>query len=84
MDEDTGAVQIIKVPSTPADPALGFMAAVERALGLAGGTGDAMRLLVHATTVATDDGFNPRLLQLAHDLTHLCHIEGFQDLSRGS
>ena len=30
VDEQTGAIQIIKVPSTPADPSGGCMAAVER------------------------------------------------------
>ncbi len=54
VDDRTGAVQIVKVPSTPADPALGFMTAVERALPLCGDTSDAIRLLVHATTVATN------------------------------
>ena len=32
VDEQSGAVQIIKVPSTPVDPSAGFMAAVERGL----------------------------------------------------
>ena len=75
VDEHTGAVQIIKVPSTPADPALGFMAAVERALGLAGGTGDAMRLLVHATTVATNALIEGKIARLGMITTH-----GFRDV----
>ena len=32
VDESTGEILIVKVPSTPADPAIGFMAAVQRAL----------------------------------------------------
>ncbi len=75
VDEDTGAVQIIKVPSTPADPALGFMAAVERALGLVGGTGAAMRLLVHATTVATNALIEGKIARLGMITTH-----GFRDV----
>ncbi len=75
VDEHTGAVQIIKVPSTPADPALGFMAAVERALGLASGSGDAMRLLVHATTVATNALIEGKIARLGMITTH-----GFRDV----
>ena len=30
--EETGRIDTAKVPSTPADPSIGFMAAVERAL----------------------------------------------------
>jgi N-methylhydantoinase A len=54
VDEHTGMVRIVKVPSTPVDPALGFMTAVERALSYCHGDGTAVRLLVHGTTVATN------------------------------
>jgi N-methylhydantoinase A len=54
VDEHSGMVRIVKVPSTPADPAAGFMTAVERALAHCQGNGKAVRLLVHATTVATN------------------------------
>jgi N-methylhydantoinase A len=54
VDEATGEVLIVKVPTTPADPAAGFMAAVERALQRSHSTPEALRLLVHATTVATN------------------------------
>jgi N-methylhydantoinase A len=54
VHESSGAVHIVKVPSTPADPSVGFMAAVERALQHCEGAGAAIRLLVHATTVATN------------------------------
>jgi N-methylhydantoinase A len=54
VDEHSGMVRIVKVPSTPADPAAGFMSAVERALAYCQGNGSAVRLLVHATTVATN------------------------------
>ena len=30
IDENTGETRIAKVPSTPADPSVGFLAAVER------------------------------------------------------
>jgi N-methylhydantoinase A len=54
VDEATGEILIVKVPTTPVDPADGFMAAVERALQRVQGTGEAVRLVVHATTVATN------------------------------
>lgn len=54
VDEATGEILIVKVPTTPVDPAAGFMAAVERALQRVQSTGEAVRLLVHATTVATN------------------------------
>jgi N-methylhydantoinase A len=54
VDETTGEILIVKVPTTPIDPALGFMAAVERALQHAQGGSETVRLVVHATTVATN------------------------------
>jgi N-methylhydantoinase A len=54
VDEATGDIVIVKVPTTPSDPAVGFMAAVERALQRSQSAGDAVRLVVHATTVATN------------------------------
>jgi N-methylhydantoinase A len=54
VDETTGEILIVKVPTTPIDPALGFMAAVERALQRAQGGSETVRLVVHATTVATN------------------------------
>jgi N-methylhydantoinase A len=54
IDETTGRVSIAKVLSTPADPSEGFMHAVERALGEGGVETGAVRLVVHATTVATN------------------------------
>jgi N-methylhydantoinase A len=54
VDEATGEILIVKVPTTPVDPAIGFMAAVERALQRVQSTGEAVRLVVHATTVATN------------------------------
>jgi N-methylhydantoinase A len=54
VDEATGEILIVKVPSTPADPAMGFMATVERALQRSQSSSAAVRLVVHATTVATN------------------------------
>ena len=54
VDEQSGAVEIVKVPSTPADPSGGFMAALERGLHRCAVEGEAVHLVVHATTVATN------------------------------
>ena len=54
VDEHSGAVQIIKVPSTPADPSSGFMAALSAGWQRCDAGGEAVRLVVHATTVATN------------------------------
>ena len=44
VDEATGEILIVKVPTTPVDPATGFMAAVERALQRVQSPGEAVRL----------------------------------------
>jgi len=54
VDETTGEILIVKVPTTPVDPAIGFMTTVERALQRSHSSSDAVRLVVHATTVATN------------------------------
>ncbi|MBI4639537.1 MAG: hydantoinase/oxoprolinase family protein, partial [Candidatus Tectomicrobia bacterium] len=54
VDESTGEIQIVKVPTTPADPAIGFMVATERAMNRSGSQSDAIHLVVHGTTVATN------------------------------
>lgn len=75
VDEHSGAVRIVKVPSTPGEPAAGFMAAVERALEHCGGDGQAVRLLVHATTVATNALIEAKTARLGMVTTR-----GFRDL----
>ncbi|HET7344180.1 MAG TPA: hydantoinase/oxoprolinase family protein [Methylomirabilota bacterium] len=54
VDGDTGQVRVVKVLTTPEDPAGGFMAALERGLGDAHATGADVAAVVHATTVATN------------------------------
>jgi len=54
VDEDSGAVSVVKVLTTPADPGEGFIHALERGLRERGCGGDAVKLIVHATTVATN------------------------------
>ncbi|MBA3844632.1 MAG: hydantoinase/oxoprolinase family protein [Actinobacteria bacterium] len=54
IDEETGAVSIAKVLTTPSDPSLGFMQAVERALREGDVRAQDVSFVVHATTVATN------------------------------
>src|SRR3954447_17303693 len=57
FDETTGEVATTKTPSTPHDPAEGFLAGVEKGLGLIGlgpSDGEAIAAVSHGTTVATN------------------------------
>jgi N-methylhydantoinase A len=59
LDEDSGEIVTTKTPSTPANPADGFLAGIEKVLGLIGGAdgalgGDAVAAVSHGTTVATN------------------------------
>ena len=54
VDEDTGELVATKTPSTPDDPARGFLAAVDKVLAKLGLGGDAVTAVSHGTTVATN------------------------------
>jgi N-methylhydantoinase A len=54
FDELTGELTTTKTPSTPGDPAEGFMAGVEKVLGLLGADPSAIGAISHGTTVATN------------------------------
>jgi N-methylhydantoinase A len=59
LDEDSGALVTTKTPSTPANPADGFLAGIDKVLGLLGGSGgpvggSAISAVSHGTTVATN------------------------------
>jgi N-methylhydantoinase A len=54
VDEDTGASVSTKTPSTPSNPADGFLDGIEKVLGLLGAGGDAITAVSHGTTVATN------------------------------
>ena len=55
LDEDTGELVTTKTPSTPANPADGFLAGIDKVLGLVGGLGgDSIGAVSHGTTVATN------------------------------
>jgi N-methylhydantoinase A len=55
LDEDTGRLVTTKTPSTPANPADGFLTGIEKVLGLIGNVGgEAISAVSHGTTVATN------------------------------
>jgi N-methylhydantoinase A len=54
VDGETGAIRVVKVLTTPEDPAQGFMTALERGLAECQANGHDVAAVVHATTVATN------------------------------
>jgi N-methylhydantoinase A len=54
FDEDSGELVTTKTPSTPADPADGFIDALHKVLDLVGATGADITAVCHGTTVATN------------------------------
>ncbi|HMG30755.1 MAG TPA: hydantoinase/oxoprolinase family protein [Jiangellaceae bacterium] len=54
VDERTGELATTKTPSTPADPAKGFLTGVGKVLRSLGLAGDAVSAVSHGTTVATN------------------------------
>ena len=54
LDTGSGEVVTTKTPSTPADPADGFMDAVHKVLDLLGAKGSDVESVSHGTTVATN------------------------------
>jgi N-methylhydantoinase A len=54
VDAVSGAVSVTKVPSTPANPALGLVNGVHKILREVGATSDELMGLAHGTTVATN------------------------------
>jgi N-methylhydantoinase A/oxoprolinase/acetone carboxylase beta subunit len=54
FDEDTGELAAIKTPSTPADPAEGFLDGVAKVLATLGVGAEAITAICHGTTVATN------------------------------
>jgi N-methylhydantoinase A len=61
VDEGTGRTTTTKTPSTPRDPAEGFLTGVRKVLGLLGLDGSAVTALSHGTTVATNQLLEGRL-----------------------
>jgi N-methylhydantoinase A len=75
LDVAGGRVVTTKTPSTPADPAEGFMAGVHKVLGLLGATGSDITAVSHGTTVATNQLLEDRIGDLGFITT-----EGFEFL----
>ena len=76
FDEDTGELVTTKTPSTPANPADGFMAGIDKVLGLLGlpqGDGDSISAVSHGTTVATN-----QLLEGKVDRLGFLTTEGYE------
>jgi len=73
VDAASGHVAVTKVPSTPANPALGLVNGVHKILGEVGATTDELIGLAHGTTVATN-----ALLQGAIDSLGLIVTTGFR------
>ncbi|CAB4932441.1 unannotated protein [freshwater metagenome] len=64
-----------KAPTTPHDQSLGVMAAIDAVLAQAGATPDAVQVVAHGMTVATN-----ALLEDVHARTAFVATEGFADL----
>ncbi|HSD54994.1 MAG TPA: hydantoinase/oxoprolinase family protein, partial [Burkholderiales bacterium] len=75
VDGATGGVAVTKVPSTPANPAIGLVRGVTQILAQTGRTADDLAGLVHGTTVATN-----ALLQGEIDSLGLVVTEGFRHI----
>lgn len=75
VDEETGRQASTKTPSTPADPAEGFMAGIHKILPLVGARPCDVAAVVHGTTVATN-----RLLEGKVDHLGFVTTEGYAHL----
>ncbi|MEV7429835.1 hydantoinase/oxoprolinase family protein [Nocardioides sp. NPDC092400] len=73
FDEDSGAVVTTKTPSTPANPADGFLAGIDKVLDLAGASFDDVVAVSHGTTVATN-----QLLEGKVDALGFVTTEGYE------
>ncbi|MBM1172394.1 hydantoinase/oxoprolinase family protein [Microvirga arabica] len=75
FDDQTGRLEIWKVPSTPDDPSRGISTGVAEGLSTVGGHPDEVSFLGHGTTVATN-----ALIELRGVKTGLIVTDGFRDL----
>ncbi len=64
LDEDSGELVTTKTPSTPANPADGFMGGMTKVLDLLGATGDDVTAVSHGTTVATNQLLESKIEQV--------------------
>ena len=73
FDEDTDELVTTKTPSTPSNPADGFLAGIDKVLGLLGATGADVDAVSHGTTVATN-----QLLEGKVDRIGFITTEGYE------
>ncbi|MBO9520472.1 MAG: hydantoinase/oxoprolinase family protein [Nocardioidaceae bacterium] len=73
FDEDSGAVVTTKTPSTPANPADGFLAGIDKVLGIAEADFADVVAVSHGTTVATN-----QLLEGKVDALGFVTTEGYE------
>jgi N-methylhydantoinase A len=64
FDEDSGKLVSTKTPSTPSNPADGFINGIDKVLGLMGAAGDDITAVCHGTTVATNKLLEGKVEQL--------------------
>ncbi len=75
VDEDSGRTTTTKTPSTPADPAEGFLTGVRKVLQLMDLDGSAVTAVSHGTTVATN-----QLLEGKLDRIGFVTTEGYESV----
>nr|MDP9461978.1 hydantoinase/oxoprolinase family protein [Actinomycetota bacterium] len=75
VDEDSGRTTTTKTPSTPADPAEGFLTGVRKVLQLMDLDGSAVTAVSHGTTVATN-----QLLEGKLDRIGFATTEGYESV----
>ena len=75
LDEATGGLAVLKVPSTPADPAAAVLEGTRALLGRGGGTAADVVAFIHGTTLAVNT-----LLQRSGDRVGLIVTRGFRDV----
>ena len=75
IEEATGHIRSVKVPSTPRDPSEGFLASLDAMLRQFGVDPDQVWLLVHGTTVATN-----AIIEGKTAPTALVVTRGFRDI----
>ena len=54
LDPASGRLWIVKTPTTPADPSVGFLAGIEKTLAAAGLGAERLAQVLHGTTTATN------------------------------
>ncbi|MFC7491444.1 MULTISPECIES: hydantoinase/oxoprolinase family protein [unclassified Knoellia] len=64
FDEDSGELVTTKTPSTPSNPADGFINGIEKVLALMAASGDDITAVCHGTTVATNKLLEGKVEQL--------------------